>query len=226
MVLRKHVELHNSVRDNMKSPIIWTFFIYKYDTIVLEVINMNIVIRKAKPEEAERIIDIGIEVWNTTYKDLIPQNIIDKLQSKDEERIERNKVNIKERQNTFVAEVDGKIVGYNSFGKTRDENFGNAGEIYAGYILDDYQGLGLGRKMAIECMKEMLSQGYTTLVTKCLVGNPSNEFHKSLGGVYVGQSEFNPMGIHVGKENIYFHEDLEKSLNYNIEKLKKKSFTL
>ena len=34
-------------------------------------------IRKAKQEDAERIIDINIEVWNTTYKNLISQEIIE-----------------------------------------------------------------------------------------------------------------------------------------------------
>ena len=52
---------------------------------------MNIEIRKAIPEDAEDIIDINIKVWNSTYKGLIPQNIIDKLQTKDEARIEKNK---------------------------------------------------------------------------------------------------------------------------------------
>lgn len=184
---------------------------------------MEINIRKAKPEEAESIIDINIEVWNTTYKDLMPKEVIEKLQIKDEVRIERCKRHITERQNTYVAEVDGKLVGYNTYGKTRDENFKNAGEIYAGYILDDYQGLGLGRKLAVECMKDLISKGYTTLVTKCLDGNPSNEFHKSLGGILVGQTKYEPLGIYVGLENIYFHEDLEKSLNYNLEKINKNS---
>ncbi len=181
----------------------------------------NIIVRKAVLEEAEKIIDINIEVWNTTYKGLIPQEIIDKLQSKDPERISRNQKSIKEKQHTFVAEVDGKIVGFHTFGKTKDENFGDAGEIYAGYILDGYQGLGLGRKMAVACMKELIDNGYTTLVTKCLDGNPSNEFHKSLGGVFVGQSTFEPMGIYVGKENIYYHKNLAKSYEYNMNKINK-----
>lgn len=183
---------------------------------------MDIVIRKAKPEEAEVITDINIEVWNTTYKDLIPQGIIDKLQVKDEKRVEKVKRDIEEKQNTYVALVDGKVAGYHTFGKTRDENFGDAGEIYAGYILDEYQGLGLGRRLAIACMKDLLDQGYTTLVTKCLDGNPSNEFHKSMGGILIGQSTFEPLGIYVGKDNIYYHDDLEKSLNYNIDKLNRK----
>ena len=74
-------------------------------------------------------------------------------------------------------------------------------------------------------MQDLLDQGYKTLVTKCLDGNPSNEFHKSLGGIYVGQSSFEPLGIYVGKENIYYHDDLEKSLNYNLDRINKKELS-
>ena len=183
----------------------------------------NIVIRKAIPEDAETIIDINIKVWNSTYKNIVSQEIIDKIQVKNKERIELQEKIIEGAQNVYVALVNGLIVGYESFGKSYDEKYENSGEIYTAYILDNYQNLGLGRQMAIACMKELLNKGYITLVTKCLEGNPSNEFHKSLGGVLVGQSTFKPMGIYVGKENVYYHEDLTKSLEYNIEKLNKKN---
>lgn len=42
---------------------------------------MNVEIKKAIPEDAERIIDINIKVWNSTYKDLISKGIIDNLNS-------------------------------------------------------------------------------------------------------------------------------------------------
>ncbi len=58
---------------------------------------MNIEIRKAKPEEAEQIIDINIKVWNSTYKNLISQKIIDKLQFKDDERIRNKEKGFKEK---------------------------------------------------------------------------------------------------------------------------------
>lgn len=91
-------------------------------------------IRKAKQEDAERIIDINIEVWNTTYKNLISQEIIDKLQYKNKERIDKSKKRIKEKNNTYVALVNGEIVGFSTYGRSRNNNYPNAGEIYAEYI--------------------------------------------------------------------------------------------
>ncbi len=181
----------------------------------------EVIIRKAVPSDAKKIIEITVEVWNKTYKNLISQDIIDKLQYVNEERILKKEKSIKEKNNTFVAEIDGVIVGYSTYGKSRDENYKDSGEIYAGNILEDYQGIGLGRKLAISCIKALISDGYKTMITKCLVGNPSNEFHKSLGGKYIGKSSFNPLGIPVGYENIYYHENLNKTLEFNKKKIKK-----
>ena len=183
----------------------------------------NVIIRKAHPEEAETIIDINIEVWNSTYKGLIPQEIIDKLHSKDNNRIESMKQRIQNRQNIIVAEINGKIIGYNSFGPSNDEKYHDSGQIYAGYILKEYQGLGIGRKIALACMTELQEKGYHTLITKCLENNPFNSFHKSLGGIYMGKDSFDPMGLHVGTENIYYHANLKKSIELNKKKLEIKS---
>ena len=180
---------------------------------------MNIEIRKAKPEEAESTIDINIEVWKTTYANLIPMEIIEKLQTKDEQRVKSKEERLRKNQDTIVALVDGKIVGYHSISAARNVEYENCGEICAGYILDDSQGLGLGRKMAIEGMKELINRGYTSMVTKCLVGNPANEFHKSIGGVFVKEMPIELMNIWSGTENLYYHENLQKSLEMNIEKL-------
>ena len=59
---------------------------------------MNVEIRKAIPEDAERIIDINIKVWNSTYKDLMLKEIIDNLNSvyKGESRT-RTGINKKEK---------------------------------------------------------------------------------------------------------------------------------
>lgn len=37
--------------------------------------------------------------------------------------------------------------------------------------------------------------------------------------VLVGQSSYDPLEIHVGVENIYYHDNLAKTIEYNKEKL-------
>ena len=50
--------------------------------------------------------------------------------------------------------IKSQIVGFNTFGNSRDEKYSDAGEICAGYILDDYQGITMHNKailLGISC---------------------------------------------------------------------------
>lgn len=63
-------------------------------------ISKKIEIKKLR-EEAEEKIDINIKVWWTTYRGLIPDEIIAKLQTKTKERIKRQKQTIREKNNIY-----------------------------------------------------------------------------------------------------------------------------
>ena len=182
---------------------------------------MNIEIRKASVEDAKDMADINIIEWKTTYKDLLPEWIFEKREENREERIEKMGKSIKEKDNVYVAVVDGKVVGFASYGKSPYDDYSTSGQVYACYILDEYHNLGIGRMLVVKAMEELVSDGYTTLVTGCLDGNPANEFHKSIGGVYEETIDFEVYD-YKAKENLYFHEDLAKSLEMNKEKLNKR----
>ena len=178
---------------------------------------MKIEIRKITEEEAEKKIDINVKVWWTTYRGLIPDEIIAKLQTKTQERIERQKQTIREKNNTYGIYVNNKLVGFSSYGPSRDENYKDSCEIYSCYILEEYQRLHLGRKVVIKILKDFIQEGYKTMITKCLVGNPSNKFHEAIGGQFKGVTESELMGEKF-KENVYYHEDIRKSLILNQQK--------
>lgn len=141
---------------------------------------MKIEIKKLREEEAEEKIDINIKVWWTTYRGLIPDEIIAKLQTKTKERIERQKQTIREKNNTYGIYVDDKLVGYSSYGPARDENYKDSCEVYSCYILEEYQRFHLGRKVVMKILEDFIQEGYKTMITKCLVGNPANKFHEAI----------------------------------------------
>ena len=166
---------------------------------------MKIEIRKAKPEEAEATIDINIAVWKTTYKDLIPMEIIEKLQVKDKERIKSKEDRIREKQNTIVALVDGKIFGYHSIASARNVEYENCGEIFALYIIGKYKGNGFGKMLVEQAKKELKILGFDKIIIACLKGNPSNEFYKHIGGIYVKDGVYKRLNL---PENIYYFENI------------------
>jgi ribosomal protein S18 acetylase RimI-like enzyme len=84
----------------------------------------------------------------------------------------------------YVAENrDGEIVGFSSGGKERSGKY-NAfdGELYAIYILKEYQGQGIGKALIKPIIEEIKRMGLYSMVVIVLKNNISRLFYEALGG--------------------------------------------
>ncbi len=110
----------------------------------------DLIIRKATVEDAEGKGYVHYQSWIETYTGLFPDEVMESLS------LERNIQLAKDYpENTYVAIVDDKIIGFSCYLKSRDEDLEDTGEIMAIYILNKYQGLGIGKKLMKVCHKEL-----------------------------------------------------------------------
>lgn len=171
---------------------------------------MKDLIRKAKVKDAKGIATVVATAWQETYRGIVNDEYLDNLTNEIPNMIERYIKKIKEGIDLFsVLEVDGKIVGFTSYGKAKnEEKYPSYGEIYALYIIDGYKGFGFGKKLVINAAKELIKLGYKEMVIGCLVGNPSNSFYKHLGGIMKDKAIFKRAGQNLD-ENYYYYDDIK-----------------
>lgn len=72
-------------------------------------------------------------------------------------------------ENTLIAEVGGRAVGFASYNKYRDDTLDHCGEVYALYVLRAFQGQGIGYALMQACL-ERLSK-YPKIALWVLEGN-------------------------------------------------------
>ncbi len=145
--------------------------------------SKNIIIRKAGISDAEEKGFVHYHSWNETYTGLIDQSFLD---SRSLEKCIESARNHPE--NNYVAVVDDHIVGFSCYLKARDEDLKDAGEIMAIYILKDYYGLGIGKKLMAVCYKE-LSQ-YNKIILWVLKTNKNAiDFYEHIGFVQDGKEK-------------------------------------
>ena len=150
-------------------------------------------IRRALPSDAPGIARVHVESWRSTYVGIVPDDYLASLDRNERERVWRRLIT-DETQVSYVAENrrDG-IVGFVSGGPARMDDMAYAGELYAIYLLEQYQRQGIGRRLVGELCAWLLTQGLTTMYTWALEGNPSRRFYESLGGI-----EFTRQTIAIG----------------------------
>lgn len=100
---------------------------------------MNYTIRKMIAADIIAVQIVAKESWHATYDGIIPLGIQNRFlaQAYSDEMMFRRL----EHSLIFVAEVEGKVVGFANYGKTNDAK---EAELAAVYILPAYQGFGIG----------------------------------------------------------------------------------
>lgn len=148
-------------------------------------------IRKATGEDAAGIARVHVDAWRTTYRGIVPDTYLQSLSY--ETRTENWTRYIQEtsqgRSSIFVAEDDTeRIAGFAAGGVNRDDDPEYRGELYAIYILQDYQRHGIGRELTRSIVSALLATDINTMLLWVLAQNmPARSFYEALGGRPVRQ---------------------------------------
>ncbi|MCD4826596.1 MAG: GNAT family N-acetyltransferase [Acholeplasmataceae bacterium] len=110
----------------------------------------ELIIRKATIDDAEGKGYVHYKSWVETYSTLFSHEIMEKI------TLERSITLAKEHpENTYIAIINNKIVGFACCLESRDKDLSNTGEIVAIYILNDYKNMGIGKTLMKVCYKEL-----------------------------------------------------------------------
>lgn len=167
---------------------------------------MEYLIRQRTRKDCKAIAHIVTVSWNETYKGIVPDWFLKELKDNEEKRAQKAHEEFNENNNNqLVLEVNNEVIGFVNFGRAQDEEYKDCGEIIALYIIGKYKGKGLGRKLVEETMKKLKLLGFNKMIIACLKGNPSNEFYKHIGGIYVKDGVYKRLNL---PENIYYYENI------------------
>jgi ribosomal protein S18 acetylase RimI-like enzyme len=139
------------------------------------------IVRKANVSDAEGIAKVHVDCWRTTYKNIIPDDHLDRLSY--DKRTELWIRNIlKDGNYVYVAEnSDGKIIGFADGGRRKTNQVENSGDLTSIYILEAYQGQGIGKKLVHELFLQFQTLGYQKIFVEVLGNNKSRYFYEALG---------------------------------------------
>ena len=109
-------------------------------------IAMLFVIREAMLEDSTEIARVQVDTWRTTYRGIVPQSFLDRMDYDVRAESWRNQL-ASGSSRIYVSEMDGTICGFISGGRLREPLSDFDGEIYAIYVAVDAQQRGCGRAM-------------------------------------------------------------------------------
>jgi ribosomal protein S18 acetylase RimI-like enzyme len=143
------------------------------------------IVREANLEDASAITRVHIDSWRTTYHEILPEEYLAKLSYQQRESNWKQMLSTATENNHFIYVVEnkvGEIIAFADGGAERTNNPIYKSEIYAIYILKNYQRQGIGRILMQTLAKRLLELGYNSILVWVLADNPACEFYKALDG--------------------------------------------
>ncbi|MGC1296331.1 MAG: GNAT family N-acetyltransferase [Alloacidobacterium sp.] len=147
---------------------------------------MNATIRQAGIHDAAEIARVHVDSWRTTYKGIVPQEYLDSLSREARTESWNNQISSAEAR-ILVLEDESRIFGFACGGKLREPIGNYDAEIYAIYLLSEYQNRGYGRSLTQHLAKHLVQSGFLHLAVWVLAENPSCGFYVRLGGERIAE---------------------------------------
>jgi L-amino acid N-acyltransferase YncA len=141
-------------------------------------------IRPGTHADIEEVSRAYAEAWRTTYQGITPDAFVNGMTAGAAAQIFRDSLQPNEFSYFFyVAEAPGdRLVGFADGGKERSHPESGLGELYAIYLLKEFQQQGAGRKLFDAAVESLLKSGMNSMVVWVLEPSPYRKFYESLQG--------------------------------------------
>ena len=172
----------------------------------------KVIIRKAVVDDAAEIANVHTNSWREAYKSLLPQAFLDERPLYFKNRYEMwKKVLSKDDDLTYVAESENSgIVGFSNGGMGRDEDKVKMGEVYAIYLLEAFQGRGIGFDLLKACFNSFKEKSINEAYLWVLKDNPTERFYQRTGGVKLDEIKDHVIADKAVQELCYYWNDLAR----------------
>jgi GNAT superfamily N-acetyltransferase len=141
-------------------------------------------IRPARPRDARAIAEVHVASWRHAYRGLVPDASLDRLSVEEREKQRREHLEDPSSEwGILVADDAGRVVGFSTYGPSRDQDATAAtGEVPAIYLDPDVVGTGVGRELFSETLAALRAAGFTRASLWVLEGNVrARRFYEKAG---------------------------------------------
>lgn len=144
--------------------------------------------RPATLADVGEIASVLVDTWRTTFRGRLPDAFLAGMSVAQQE--ERYCARLARTDCTcFVASDEkGHLFGFGSGGPARSPLLKSSGELYALYVRQERQGLGIGRAL-FQAVAATLSECGGSLGVWVLQVNPAFSFYEHLGGKKIASEE-------------------------------------
>ena len=173
------------------------------------------IVREAKIADAPAIARVNLDTWRTAYRKFLPADYLAQLSYQKRESNWQEILSNVKNTGDFVCVAEnksGQIVGFAAGGCERTGKYVYQGELFAIYILEEYQRQGIGRQLVRIIATKLAELSLNSMLVWVLGDNSACKFYEFLGGEKVDEQQTSRAGV-ILKEIAYGWMDITVLIN-------------
>jgi ribosomal protein S18 acetylase RimI-like enzyme len=155
----------------------------------------NIGYREATVSDCVAIAQVHVQSWKQSFAGIVPQAFLDNMSV--EKRAKAFESRFSEvSYKMYVAEAAGhSVVGFADFGEPREKIGNYEGELYAIYLLVEFQRKGIGAQLFNQGVEFLIRSGKSSMYLLALEVSPYKSFYEKMGGQVIGRKRIEIEGV-------------------------------
>ena len=163
--------------------------------------------REASVADCAAVAEVHVRSWRESFAGIVPQAFLDKMSVERRARAFEGRFSDDDYK-MYVAEVAGRgVVGFADFGEAREMIAAYEGELYAIYLLAEFQRKGIGAGLFKRGVEFLVRSGRSSMYLLALADSPYKSFYEKMGGQVVGRKQIEIEGV-MYDELVYGWENL------------------
>jgi GNAT superfamily N-acetyltransferase len=143
--------------------------------------------REATVADSYEVAQVHVQSWRDSFAGLVPQPFLDSMSVEQRAKAFASRAT-DGFYKMFLAEARGRgVVGFMDIGKPRDSRPSYEAELYAIYILKEFQRQGIGQELFNLGVEAAVANGMNSMYLLALEVSPYKSFYEKLGGRCVGK---------------------------------------
>ncbi len=131
--------------------------------------------------DAKGIAKVHVDSWKTTYRNIIPNEFLEKLSYVQREKLWEHNLSKVEDYVVVAENANGEIIGFADGGKRERNQVDHSGDLTSIYLLEEYQGKGVGKQLMKQLFLQFQKWGYNRVFVEVLEDNKTRFFYEYYG---------------------------------------------
>ena len=145
--------------------------------------------REATLSDCVAVARTHVESWRKSFVGIVPQTFLDKMSVESRSKAFAKRFSDNSYK-MYVAEVPERgVIGFVDFGEPRESIDKYEAELFAIYLLPEFQRRGIGGRLFSLCVNDLVRNGKSSMYLLALEVSPYKSFYEKLGGQVVGRKQ-------------------------------------